>query len=268
MLTNYHTHCFRCQHAEGSVEDYVTEAITRQFDKLGMSDHVPYPHYDYGLRMPMSEIWDYIYEVREAQEKYKDRIQVLLGFESEYLCTQRAYYEELLTEYGVDYLILGQHFFDYGGQFRSAFAISDTAYCVTYAKSVREGLGTGYYSLLAHPDIVGVNRLPWDRNMEEMTDIIVESAVRYDIPLEINANGIRRGTVTDSLGEHYMYPHYKFWEKAAEAGAKVVVSADCHSPHLLDNDEVHQAKAIAKSWGLRLIDDIDIRNPAKDNATK
>ena len=99
MLTNYHTHCFRCQHAEGSVEDYVTEAITRQFDKLGMSDHVPYPHYDYGLRMPMSEIWDYIYEVREAQEKYKDRIQVLLGFESEYLCTQRAYYEELLTDW-------------------------------------------------------------------------------------------------------------------------------------------------------------------------
>ena len=96
----------------------------------------------------------------------------------------------------------------------------------------------------------------------------MESAVRYDIPLEINANGIRRGTVTDSLGEHYMYPHYKFWEKASEAGAKVVVSADCHSPHLLDNDEVHQAKAIAKSWGLRLIDDIDIRNPAKDNASK
>ena len=36
MLTNYHTHCFRCQHAEGSVEDYVMEAIMHQFDKLGM----------------------------------------------------------------------------------------------------------------------------------------------------------------------------------------------------------------------------------------
>ena len=57
MLTNYHTHTFRCQHANGTVEDYVREAIAKGFDILGMSDHVPYPHYEFGYRMPMAEIW-------------------------------------------------------------------------------------------------------------------------------------------------------------------------------------------------------------------
>ena len=90
MLTNYHTHTFRCQHANGTVEDYVREAIAKGFDILGMSDHVPYPHYEFGYRMPMAEIWDYIYEVEDAQKKYGKQLQILLGFESEYLCAKRS----------------------------------------------------------------------------------------------------------------------------------------------------------------------------------
>lgn len=259
MLTNYHTHCMRCNHAEGTVEQNADEAVRLHFDVLGMSDHVPYPHYDYGYRMSMAEIWDYINEVRDAQEKFQGKLKILLGFESEYLCSQRAYYEELLTEYGVEYLVLGQHFYDLGGRWRSSFALTDTADCVTYAKSVREALDTGYYSLLAHPDIVGVNCLPWDRNMDEMTDIIIDSAVKNDVPLEVNANGIRRGRIQAALGEHYMYPHFKFWEKAAAAKAKTVVSADCHAPQLLYDDDVKKAYQIAQNWGLNLIDEMPVK---------
>ncbi len=259
MLTNYHTHCFRCQHAQGTVEDYVKQAISQQFDILGMSDHVPYPHHDYGLRMEMAEIWDYIYEVEDAQKRYGSKLKILLGFESEYLCSQRAYYEELLRDYQVEYLIMGQHFFDYGGSFKSSFAIRDTADCVRYAKSVAEGLATGYYSLLAHPDIVGVNRLHWDRNMDEMTDIILEAAVRCDVPLEINANGIRRGLIEDELGLHYLYPHFKFWEKAAAAKIPAVISSDCHAPHLLLDDDVVRTRRFAEELGVNVIDEIAIR---------
>lgn len=261
MLTNYHTHCVRCAHAEGSVEDYVQEAIRKGFDILGMSDHVPYPHYDYGYRMQMAEIWDYIQEVREAQEKYGSRVRVLLGFESEYMCSQRGYYEELLTDYGAEYLVLGQHFFDFGGKWKSAFAIRDTRDCVTYAESIREALATGYYSLLAHPDVVGVNLLPWDENMEKMTDIILESAVRYNVPLEVNANGVRRGLVPDGQGGHFMYPIDSFWRKAAEAHVPTVVSSDCHAPYLLYDGDVERCRAIAAAWKLNVVDEIELRHP-------
>ena len=256
MLTNYHTHCERCKHAEGSVENYVQQAIIDGFSVLGMSDHVPYPDFDYGYRMDFAEIGDYIAEVREAQKKYSERITVLLGFESEYMREYRRYYEKLLDKYGVEYLVLGQHFYDIGGHWQSAYDISDTAECVTYARSVSEGLDTGYYSLLAHPDIVGVNCLEWDRNMDEMTDIIIDSAVRNDIPLEINANGVRRGYVTDSLGMHYTYPHFLFWEKVAESGAKVIISADCHNPALLNDNNVEKCRTIAKNWGLNVIEQL------------
>lgn len=259
MLTNYHTHCERCKHAQGSVQDYVQQAIKEGFDILGMSDHLPYPHYDYGYRMDFAEIWDYIYDVREAQEKFGNKLKLLLGFEGEYLLAYRKYYEELLDEYGVEYLVLGQHFYDIGGHWQSAYNISDTAECITYARSVSEALDTGYYSLLAHPDIVGVNQLPWDKNMDEMTRIILESALKNDIPLEINANGVRRGFINDELGQHYMYPHFKFWEKAAEAGAKVIINSDCHSPAILNDSDVQKCRDIAKNWGLNVIDEIVIK---------
>ncbi len=259
MLTNYHTHCEHCKHAEGSVEVYVQQAIIDGLAILGMSDHLPYPHHDYGYRMDFAEIWDYIYEVREAQEKFRGRLRLLLGFESEYLRSQRDYYEELLTEYGVEYLVLGQHFYDIGGRWQGAYGISDTAECITYARSVSEALDTGYYSLLAHPDIVGVNCLDWDRNMDEMTDIILESAIKNNVPLEINANGVRRGIVSDNLGEHYMYPHFKFWEKVAQAKADVIISSDCHNPSLLYDADVRKCRTIAENWGLNVIDVLEIK---------
>ena len=258
MLTNYHTHCERCKHAEGSVEVYVQQAIIDGFDVLGMSDHVPYPDYDYGYRMDFAEIRDYISDVREAREKYGKRIKVLLGFESEYLCEYRRYYEELLNDYGAEYLVLGQHFYDISGYWNSSYNIDNTAECITYARSISEALDTGYFSLLAHPDIVGVNDLEWDSNMDKMADIIIESAVRNGIPMEINANGIRRGFIIDSLGMHYRYPHFKFWEKVAESGAEVIISSDCHSPTLLNDCDVEKCREIARNWNLNVVDHLSL----------
>lgn len=256
MLTNYHTHCYRCEHAEGTEADYINKAIEQGFEILGMSDHVPYRGNPEGLRMRFEEINDYINAVRTEAEKNKDKIEVLLGFESEYLPQKRGYYESLLTEYSADYLVLGQHFFSVSssGHQKSAFFLTDSRDCVTYAKSVVEAMSTGYYAFIAHPDIVGVNQLPWDKNFDKMTDIIVDGAVKYNIPLEVNANGVRRGLIEDNAGLHYMYPHYKFWERVAEAKVKTIVSADCHAPQLLLDDDVRRAGNFAENLGLNIID--------------
>ncbi len=253
MLTNYHTHCYRCQHAEGLESDYIKKAIEQDFDILGMSDHVPYPGDFVGYRMNFDEISDYIETVRREAKRYSSKIEVLVGFESEYLASKRDYYESLLTEYQVDYLALGPHFFEQGSGTKSSFDIDNTHDCITFAKSVAEALDTGYYAFVAHPDIVGVNCLQWDKNMDEMTDIIINAAVKHDIPLEVNANGIRRGLWTDGDDAHYMYPHYKFWEKVAESGAKTIVSADCHAPYLLLDKDVIKTKQLANNWGLNVI---------------
>ena len=38
-LANYHTHTTRCQHARGTEEEYVLQAIDTGFEILGFADH-------------------------------------------------------------------------------------------------------------------------------------------------------------------------------------------------------------------------------------
>ena len=54
MIANYHTHTWRCRHADGTEREYVERAIEGGLKILGFSDHSPYPFpdgYDSGMRM-------------------------------------------------------------------------------------------------------------------------------------------------------------------------------------------------------------------------
>ena len=87
MLANYHTHTVRCKHAVGSEREYIEAAIANGFKILGFSDHTPWPYPEgvtSGIRMGMDEIPDYTETLVKLREEYKDRIQILIGYEVEY----------------------------------------------------------------------------------------------------------------------------------------------------------------------------------------
>ena len=44
-ISNYHSHVALCGHAEGTVEDYIKEAIKNNYEEVGISDHAPIPVY-------------------------------------------------------------------------------------------------------------------------------------------------------------------------------------------------------------------------------
>ena len=68
MLTNFHTHTKRCLHAYGTEEDYIKAALSEGLSVLGFSDHAPFPDYDFGMRMPYSELDEYISELDRLKE--------------------------------------------------------------------------------------------------------------------------------------------------------------------------------------------------------
>ncbi len=41
---NYHTHTYRCKHAQGDCQEYVTEALQAGCTTLGFSEHMPLPN--------------------------------------------------------------------------------------------------------------------------------------------------------------------------------------------------------------------------------
>ena len=93
---NYHTHTVRCHHASGTDEDYVLAAIEAGLTTLGFSEHTPYPSDSDGYRMPFEEVGDYIDSLLALREKYKNKIEILIGLESEYY---ESYFDRLLDYY-------------------------------------------------------------------------------------------------------------------------------------------------------------------------
>ena len=106
----------------------------------------------------------------------------------------------------------------------------DTEMYLWYARAIDEALKTGLFRMLAHPDLFAMNKLPWDKNCDAASDRIIESAVRYGVILELNANGFRRGIHEYPEGPRLMYPHIKFWEKVVGSGARVIIGSDAHEP--------------------------------------
>ena len=86
---------------------------------------------------------------------------------------------------------------------------------IDYAESICKGMKSGYFTFIAHPDLIFLNDFPWDDNCEKACDLIIETAKKQDLILEFNANGLRRGLRNFYDGKRYPYPHKRFWEKAA-----------------------------------------------------
>lgn len=72
MIANYHTHTWRCGHAEGSEQDYIQQAIKAGLKTLGFSDHTPYDFFDSEprnrpMRMKPEELPEYAASIRKLE---------------------------------------------------------------------------------------------------------------------------------------------------------------------------------------------------------
>ena len=84
MPVNYHTHTFRCGHAENVPDEaYLQRAVEQGFTVLGFSDHTPWqglsPAVCRGVRMLPEELPGYFASIHALQEKYRGVIEIPLG---------------------------------------------------------------------------------------------------------------------------------------------------------------------------------------------
>lgn len=257
MITNFHTHTYRCQHAIGTEEDYTVAAIKEGVEILGFSDHAPFPDKDFGLRMQYSELDDYINEIERLKRVYDGKIKLLKGLETEYHPQYLSYYKELVKKRGLDYLVLGEHTYTMpNGKIYNIFFADSTEDYVNYANAVCEAMETGLFAFVAHPDLMFINDKLWDNNCEKACRLIIDCAEKTDTPLEFNANGMRRQKQYYIDGFRYPYPYEIFWEMVKGRNICVIVNSDNHIPEQVNDEYVKLARQTVKDLGLNLIEKI------------
>jgi len=261
IKANFHTHTERCNHAGCSDQRYVDVAIEAGIRVLGFSDHTPYVGFEgdyYSFyRMRPDQLSDYVSSINSLREQYKDKIEIHLGLEAEYYPKLFSGLLEFIKPYGIEYLILGQHFLDDDQHGLSAHWIKEESQLVKYTDQCIEALETGLFSYLAHPDLPNFDRShpAFKREMRRLC----EASNRLGLPVELNTLGILR--------ERH-YPCIEFLEVAAECNSTVIIGVDAHLPdQFTDTETAEKADELIRRFGLRTTETIALDRLEKYYAT-
>lgn len=251
MKVNLHTHTMRCNHAEGTDEEYVLSAVENGYTKLGFSDHTPFPYdngYSNWTKMTTEELPGYVSSVLSLKEKYKDKIEILIGLECESVPRFFPYLKELKQD--MDYLLLGNHADwsieePYSGRLTKAWQLH------RYFATAVEGMESGLFLYLAHPDLMLGGYPAFDETAKYLSRQLCREANRLGMPLEYNLYGVLKGKKPGTLG----YPYHPFWEIAAEENVTAVVGVDAHQPENFRDADLTGAIKMLRDMGIKVLED-------------
>lgn len=271
---NYHTHMRFCNHAVGDVIDYVKEAYELKLEEIGMTDHAPilesfmdkdfYEQAYCFQNMKLDTVPAYLKQIEEAKALYKNKINILSGFETEYLDKEKDFYKDLRKR--VDYLNLGIHYYEANGVFYDTYCDVDYNSIDFYLETVIKALNTGLFNVLVHPDLFMFNykdksgNWSFDDKCEYVTRKIIEECIKHDVYVEINANGLKYSKDKTNRSM-WKYPYVNFWLIAKEyKDLKILIGADAHNPKDLYNDNVKAVIKFSEDLGLRIEEKMVIKH--------
>ena len=229
MFSNFHTHTYLCKHAEGTPLEYAKAAEAVGCSALGFSDHCPYPGDDMWLycRMAAKQLPHYKKLVDEAKKAVS--FPVYFGFECEWFPAHRRWFQdELLGTYGAAYLVFGSHWFPYQGNLEYIAAVTEKRLLFKYIDFTIEGMKSGLYAFLAHPDLFLSEQRTIDADCIACADSLIDAANDLNMPLEINGYGLIKSKIRRDYGEDYRYPVTAFWQRAAKKNARIICNSDAH----------------------------------------
>lgn len=220
----FHVHTARCRHATGTDREYVERAIELGSDEIWFTDHAPYPGDGVGKRMLFSELPEYIESLGSLRREYAKDISVKIGLEMEYFPSFDDYIRETRESGKFDILILGQHFCEYpDGSFYFARRDEDQANeRFGLAAGMIDGIKSGYFDVVAHPDRIFRNCTEWTPEMAELSKGVIDAVLKTDMLLEKNYGSLVRK-------DHFWN---EFWDMVPKS-VKTVKGLDAHKVETL-----------------------------------
>jgi len=266
---DYHSHHRRCGHAAGEIEDYVNAAIEKNLKEIGISDHFPLkaviddPELAELIKrasMDVSEFPNYINELKQLKEKYKDKIPIRISTEINFstpwraLTRQKKVLEPFMDDF--DYLIGAIHDIKWH---ESPVIILDPREAsealkkygvekinLEYLNKLKMLVDTRFFDIIAHFDNLRILYRPnpleysekvWDKLLE-----LLDNIKNRGMAIEINTSGTLKGL--DS-----QFPSNDIVKEIIQRDIPIVLSSDAHAPQYIGY-MFEEFLEKAKRWGL------------------
>ncbi len=268
-LMDYHNHHYRCGHARGTIEDCIKVAIEKNLAEIGIADHFPFgaitsdPQYTElfsTFSMTVEEFPNYIQEIKDLREKYRDKIAVKVATEvafvtpGRHLDLQKKVLEPFMDDF--DYLLCGIHELKFDGLPVIPFAPAngpetlkthgEDKIHLEYIKKMTGIVETGYFDIITHLDN---HKFLWLPNEPTYSETVwrelmglLDKIKSKGMAVEINTSGIVKGGLSQ-------FPSDNIIKEMIDREIPLTLSSDAHRPenigYLFD-----ETVSKLKQWGL------------------
>ncbi len=242
MRVDLHNHTSLCNHAEGTVEQYVEAAIANGIDIYAFSDHAPM-NFDPKYRMGFEQMAEYREMVMTAKEKYKDKIEILFAYEVDYL---EGHMDKRILNAEVDFLIGSVHFIDEWGfdnpEFIGRYEHEDiNIIWQKYFDQIEKMAKSRLFDIVGHLDLIKVFKFMPTRDIAEIAAKALQAIKEADMVLEINVAGYRKPCKEP-------YPSPQLLKAAFDLGIPITFGSDAHKPEQVGLYR-KEAESLARSIG-------------------
>ena len=242
MRIDLHNHTTRCNHAEGTIDEYIVRAIELGIDIYGFSEHAPMD-FDSHYRLSFDEMKEYTDDILKSKEKYKNEIEILLGYEVDYL---KGHMDERVLTSKVDYMIGSVHFLDKWGFDNPEFIggwktrnIDDI--WQEYFDAIEAMAKTRYFDIVGHFDLIKVFKFMPNRDIRLLAKKALQAIKKSEMVIELNGAGLRK-----PIKE--IYPSKMLLEVAYEMNIPITFSSDAHAVEQVGFG-YHEVATLAKNIG-------------------
>ncbi len=257
--TNYHSHTNFCD-GKCTAEEIVKAAIEKKFDAFGFSGHSMYPFAEDWHIAPRDHE-NYVTEIRRLEKEYKSQLDILMGFEADYIPSMCEPTFKRFESFKPDYLIGSVH---YIVNEKGFFTVDESSEgvrngierlfngngkkCVQeYFYLQREMIRNCDFTILGHADLIRKRNGElnfFDENeswYKKEVKALVKEIAKTNLIVEINTGAITRGAMDD------VYPNAYMMELLCENNIPVTISSDCHSVDSIDGAFDRALAAIKKA---------------------
>ncbi|CAA6800419.1 MAG: Histidinol-phosphatase (EC [uncultured Sulfurovum sp.] len=223
MRIDLHNHTTRCNHAKGSMQSYVERAIELGIDIYGFSEHAPMD-FDQYYRLNFSEMSNYVQDVKTLQETYKSDIEILLGYEVDYL---KGHMDKRVLNAEVDYLIGSIHFLDEWGfdnpEFKKEYNNRNIdAIWQEYFDNIEAMAKTQKFDIVGHLDLIKIFNYMPTKDIRFIANNALKAIKKSNMVLELNTAGLRKPCKE-------IYPSQSLLEVGYELNIPITFSSDAHA---------------------------------------
>ncbi|MGK0455994.1 MAG: histidinol-phosphatase (PHP family) [Zhongshania aliphaticivorans] len=223
-----------CGHATGKPIEYARCAVEKGINVITFTCHIPMEWEAFGqkgTRMRYDQIEEYRKLVNDASEEARSfGLEVLCGIEAEVYPDEKHMkpMDKILNEYQWDFVLgsLHAHCRSYLGWFKDNGIRDNHARINCYFRHLREGVLSGRYDSMSHPDVIRTYGVVSEFSPAEHEAVIrdfLQAVVDQDICMEINTSGLTKGAFE-------VHPDPLILDWASEMGVKLTIGSDSHRP--------------------------------------